>query len=200
MKAKHFPRHRHAHQGQSQGGADAAGARDRAARQGVLPGRRAENFGRRLRRAAAAATRRSRQKFPELVQRRIAVAKSRRGAGARLCQGAARGADAVARQRVFRRRGRGIRRSGCGGSSISATRSRRSSPSRRSTGCRCRCATRTASWCAPPPAATALSARTSPPMSAPSRDIPHTLKGNRIPAVCEIARRGLHDSRAISWR
>ena len=54
-----------------------------------------------------------------------------------------------------------------------------SPPSRRSTGCRCRCATRTASWSPPRPAATAPRARTSPPTSARSKDIPHKLKGQQ---------------------
>src|SRR4051812_41015901 len=39
-------------------------------------------------------------------------------------------------------------------------------------GCRSRCATRTANWSARQPAATVLPARTSPPMSAPSRIFP----------------------------
>ena len=44
-----------------------------------------------------------------------------------------------------------------------------SAPSRRSTGCRCRCATRAANSSPPRPAATAPRARTSPPTSARSR-------------------------------
>ena len=58
----------------------------------------------------------------------------------------------------------------CSASSGSRATSRwRSPPSPRSTACRSRCATRTASWCRAPRAATASAARTSPPMSAPSR-------------------------------
>ena len=57
-----------------------------------------------------------------------------------------------------------------GASSSSATTTASTSPpSRRSTGCRCRCATRAANWSPPPPAATAPRARTSPPMSGRSR-------------------------------
>ena len=54
-------------------------------------------------------------------------------------------------------------------SSSMPTKSRPSSPSRRSTGCRCRCVTRTANWCARRRAATAPPAKTSPPTPAPSR-------------------------------
>ena len=100
----------------------------------------------------------------------FADAEGRRRTGARVCQSAARSSDAVARQRLQRRGCHRVRRSH---PALSQARCRdicrRWSPSRRSTACRCRCATRTANWCAPRRAATVLPARTSPPTSAPSR-------------------------------
>ncbi len=48
--------------------------------------------------------------------------------------------------------------------------------------------------CRPPPrAATASKARTSPPTSRRSKDVPQRLKGKHIPADVRGARRGLHD-------
>ena len=59
-------------------------------------------------------------------------------------------------------------------------------PSRRSTGCRCRCATRTAGSSPARRAATAARARTSPPTSRRCKDIPQRLKGKGVPAVFEV--------------
>ena len=133
-------------------------------------------------------------RFPELRQRRLAVAEGRRGAVGRLREGPARGADAVARQR--------LRRGGCARfrrphPALPQARRRRpyriSAPSRRSTACRCRCATRTANWSRAPPAATARG-------RGRHRQCPHhrgraatKLKGRNVPDVCRGARRGLHD-------
>ena len=63
---------------------------------------------------------------------------------------------------------------------------RRWSPSRRSTACRCRCATRTANWSARPRAATALTGEDVTANVRTIKDIPHTLKGRHIPAACEM--------------
>ena len=60
-------------------------------------------IGRRIRRAAQALRRRSRQRFPDLQHAGKPDAEGRRGADRALRQGAARGADALARQRVHRR-------------------------------------------------------------------------------------------------
>src|SRR5216684_2933279 len=54
IKENSFSRRRNPHQGPGQGRAEAAGAGDRASRQALLSGRRAEDFRRRLRRAAPA--------------------------------------------------------------------------------------------------------------------------------------------------
>ena len=60
-------------------------------------------------------------------------------------------------------------------------------------GLSCRCATRTARWCAPPPAATAARARTSPPMCRTLKDIPQQLQGQERAGGLRDPRRGLHD-------
>ena len=126
-------------------------------------------------------------KFPGPAHAGQPVAQGRRGAVARLRQGAARGADAVARQRLQRRGRHRFRRPHPPlPQSRRRTRSSPSPPSRRSTACRCRCATRTASWSRPRPAATAPKARTSPPTSGPSRTCRSKLKGKDVPAVCEV--------------
>ena len=65
----------------------------------------------------------------------------------------------------------------------------RSPPSPRSTGSAARCVTSRARWCSPPPAATARSARTSPPTSAPS---PTFRSARRRARGAGGARRGLY--------
>ena len=126
-------------------------------------------------------------RFPDLRHARIAVAEGRRRAVARLRQGAHAVpmlsldnafsdedvADFVARIRRFLKLEPRTNRSP-------------SPPSRRSTACRCRCATRTASWSRAATRGDGSTARTSPPMSARIKDIPHKLKGKNIPAVCEV--------------
>ena len=126
-------------------------------------------------------------KFPELVTGEFAVAEDRRRAGARLCESAARRSHAVARQRLQRRGRHRIRRAH---QALPQTRCRAysgaSSPSRRSTACRCRCATRTANWSR---AATRGDGLTGEDVTANVRtikDIPHTLKGRNIPDACEM--------------
>ena len=179
-----------------QGRACAAGSRDRRARQALLPGRRADGLGRRLRCAARSATRRSRRGFPNCTRLQSLTLPRRREAGARLRQGPPRRADAVARQRVQRRGRDGFCRSH---PPLSRPRSRTSRwclpPSRRSTGCRCRCATRTASSSTARRAATAPKARTSPPTCARIAEIPQTLTGRKAARGVRSARRGLHDAR-----
>jgi hypothetical protein len=119
-------------------------------------------------------------------------------------KGPPRGADAVARQRLCRTGRRRFRRPHPPLSQTQMTTRRSpSTPSRRSTGCRCRCATRTANSSPRPPAATAPRARTSPPMSAPSRHA-EALKGQACRNL-RGARRGLYDqarhfSRSMSAR
>src|SRR4029453_16239287 len=49
IEGKNFPLYRYAHQGAGQGRAEAAGAGNREPRQILLSGRRAEDFGRRIR-------------------------------------------------------------------------------------------------------------------------------------------------------
>ena len=71
--------------------------------------------------------------------------------------------------------------------------SRPSPPSRRSTGCRCRCAMRAASSSPPRRAATARKARTSPPMCRTLDDVPQMLKGRNRSRRLRGARRSLHD-------
>ena len=141
----------------------------RQARRALLPEGRADGFGRGIRRAA-----------PPL--------RGDRGALSRTCARwrACRARSAPRRRAASPRSGTRCRCCRCrtpsttrtwpissaasAASSISRRTSRsRSPPSRRSTGCRCRCATRTASWCTAPRAATAPRARTSPPISARSR-------------------------------
>ena len=152
-----------------QGRADAARGRDRRARQALLPGGRADHLGRGLRRAAAA-QRGDRGALSRAGARGFAVAPRRRAAGAEVRQGAARGADALARQRVLRRGRRRVRRphaplpAAAGGRD---GRLHRRAEDRRPVAARC--ATRAAGSCAARPAATAPKARTSPPMCARSR-------------------------------
>ena len=69
-----------------------------------------------------------------------------------------------------------------------------SPPSPRSTACRCRCATSAAGWSRRRPAATARPARTSPPTSAPSSEIPQRLPKD-APRRRRGARRGLYAPR-----
>ena len=137
--------------------------------------------------------------FPELVtadspSQKVGAAPSRR-----LRQGPARRADAVARQ-CLQRRGRGrLRRSH---PALSQARRRRdsgaSSPSRRSTGCRCRCATRTANWSAPRRAATASTGEDVTANVRTMKDIPQKLKGRNIPDVVRGARRSLYAQDGLS--
>ena len=70
--------------------------------QALLSGRRADDLGRRIRRAAPA-LQRHRGAVSRTRHRRIAVAEDRRGAVRALRQGPACGADALARQRLCRR-------------------------------------------------------------------------------------------------
>ena len=109
---------------------------------------------------------------PELADAQ-SRAQGRRGAVGEIRQGPPRRADALARQRLRRRGGRGILRARAALSRPAATRRRSpSSPSRRSTASPARCATRTASWSGRRRAATATRARTSPPTCGRSRRSP----------------------------
>ena len=110
--------------------------RDRRARPALLPGRRAERLGRRIRRAAPA-QRGDRGALSRPAHARKPVAQGRRGAGRALRQGAPRRADALARQCVQRRGRRRFRRSHPPLPAALPRTSRSSSPpSRRSTGSR----------------------------------------------------------------
>ncbi len=94
-------RRRQAHQGSGQGRAHAAGSRYRTPRSGLLPGRCAEGFGRRIR-FAASALQCDRKAISRICYGRLAVAEDRRGAVGQIQEGPPRGADAVARQRLCR--------------------------------------------------------------------------------------------------
>ena len=103
----------------------------------------------------------------------------------------------VARQRL-RRRGRGrVRRPHPPLPAPGRGRRSPTPPSRRSTACRPRCATRAACWSRARRAATAGSARTSPPTCAPSREIPQRLAGARLARGHRGARRGLSRPRRL---
>ena len=158
----------------------------KGARRALLPEGRADGFGRRIRRAAAA-LRGDRAALSGPAHAGQPVAQGRRRAVARLCQGAARGADAVACRTRSARRTSPISSPASAASSISRrTTSSPSPPSRRSTGCRCRCATRTACWCK---AATRGDGFEGEDVTANIRtlkDVPDKLKGKNIPAVCEV--------------
>ena len=184
------PTHREAGQGRAR----AARGRDRRARPALLSGGRADRFGRRIRRAAPA-LRGDRGALSRICARSTACRCSVGAApSAQLRQGAPRGADAVARQRLQRRGRRRLRRPHPPlPAARRRTRSSPSPPSRRSTACRCRCATRTASSSPPPRAATAPRARTSPPTSARSRTCRSGSRASDVPDGLRGARRGLHD-------
>ena len=142
----------------------------------------------------AGATARSSSAFPICARCESLTLQGRRGAGRALREGAARGADALARQRVQRRGRDAISSTASAASSSSRRTSRsRSPPSRRSTGCRCRCATRTASWSSARRAATAPKARTSPRTSSTLKDVPQHAQGQEHSGGLRGARRGLHD-------
>ena len=126
-------------------------------------------------------------RFPELV---LAETPSKRVGAApqeKFGKVQAPGADAVARQCLCRRGCRGFPGARAAVPEFAGGRRKsRSPPSPRSTGCRSRCATRTASWCRRPRAAMARRARMSPPMCAPFRDVPAKLPHGRCPAVLEV--------------
>ena len=116
--------------------------------------------------------------FPELAERGFAEPQGRRGAVGEIRQGPPSRADAVARQHLRRRGGRGILRPGAALSGHGRERAagcRRGS--RRSTGSPAACATRTASSSRRRRAATATRARTSPPTCARWTAIPKRLHG-----------------------
>ena len=102
-------------------------------------------------------------------------------------QGASSRADALARQRLLRRGGRGVRRTGAPLPRLaSRAAASPSPPNRRSTGCPARCATRRgASWW-PPRAATGRRARTSRPTSAPSTRFPTRSRGTAFRRCLEV--------------
>ena len=143
-------------------------------------------------------------RFPELIRadspsRRVGAAPA-----ARLRQGHPFDADAVAGKRVRRRgRARFLRRRPqflppAGGPSRASPRMRsRSWPSPRSTGCRRRCATRTAGWCWARRAATASPARMSPPTSARSNNVPETAGRQGLARGARSARRSLYGARRV---
>ena len=114
-------------------------------------------------------------------------AEGRRRADRAFRQGAAR-ACRCSRSTTRSRRGRRATSSSASAASSSSPRTSRwsSPPSRRSTGCRCRCATRTASWST---AATRGDGAEGEDVTANIRtlkDVPQQLKGKDIPAVCEV--------------
>ena len=133
------------------------------------------------------------QRFPGLVRedspsKRVGAPPAEGFAKVRACR-----ADALPRQGVHRRgrrrfRRRAIRRF-CERARRSSWPSRRS---RRSTGCRLRCATKKGVFVRARRAATARSARTSPPISKTIAEIPNVLNGG-WPEVHRDARRGLHE-------
>ena len=87
---------------EARGRARAARRGDRRARPALSPGRRADHLGRRIRRAAAA-QRGDRGALSGARAAGFALDAGRREAGRALREGAPRRADAVARQRLFRR-------------------------------------------------------------------------------------------------
>ncbi len=87
------------------------GAEIAAARQALLPGGRAERLRRRIRRPAPPLPG-ARSGVPRALRRQFALPQGRRGAVGEIRQGSPRRADAVARQHLRRRRGRGVLRPG----------------------------------------------------------------------------------------
>ena len=156
-----------------------------APRQALLSGRRAKRHRRRIRRAAPALQRHrealSRTRHHRTRRRRRSARRhpgdsGRSGTRCRCC----RSTTPLPKQDVLDFVGRIARFL-----KLAATTGSISPPSRRSTGCRCRCVTRAANSSPPRPAATAPRARTSPPISARSR----TCRRSSKAATCPISAR-----------